>query len=221
MSEDEQGITREGNDEKSSALEEPLLTYVAVTGTVALSESDFASVWLALPHVKRLMLSLIYLIFGLSLVGWSGIFEQRHRYAIAAIVVVLGVALLVSGASKVRASFARQSLAELGTKGDVTFSFDPSGFSLRKGTREIQFDWGDALMAVECRDAFVIYTEPRAFLVIPKRAFEYYKLPDLRRMISDLVPCGQSALVSNWRQSLAKSVLLLAALWVLAKMLSF
>lgn len=220
MSEDASELISEGHDVEPRELDEPLSKYVAVTGSVVLSEKDFSSVWLALPHVKRLMVSLVYLIFGLSLVGWSGIFEERHRYAIAASVALLGTGLLVLGSSQVRTNFARQSLAEVGAKGSAYFSFDVSGFCLRMGMREMQFDWGDALMAVECREAFVIYTEPRAFLVVPKRAFEYYKLPDLRRMISELVPSGQTGLVSNWRQSLVKSLLLIGALWALAKILS-
>jgi len=42
---------------------------VEVTGSTVFTEQDFVSVWLELPHVKRLMASLIYLIFGLTLVG--------------------------------------------------------------------------------------------------------------------------------------------------------
>ncbi len=221
MSDNEGELIGEGNDEPSSELEVPASSYVAVTGSVVLTEKDFASVWYSLPHVKRLMLSLGYLVFGLSLVGWSGIFEQNHRYAITAIVALIGAALLVFGSNKVRAGFARQSLAEVGAKGEASFSFDASGFCLRMGLRELQFDWGDALMAIECKEAFVIYTEPRAFLVIPKRAFEYYKLPDLQRLISELVPSGQSGLVRSWRQSIVKSILFVVALWVLAKILSF
>lgn len=194
---------------------------VGVTGSVVMKEEDFVSVWLALPHIRRLMASLVYLIFGLSLVGWSGVFDEKHRYAISVIVALLGVALLVFGSNRVRADFARRSLAEMGAQGHADFNFDAGGFGVRIGMREVQFDWGDALLFAETRDSFVIYTEPRAFLVVPKRSFEPYKLPDLRRLLAELIPRGRSGLVGDWRQSLVKSMVFLAALWGLARILSF
>jgi len=43
----------------------------------------------------------------------------------------------------------------------------------------------------------------------------------LRQLLSELVPAGRRSQVGNWRQSLLKSLLFLAALWALAKILSF
>jgi hypothetical protein len=194
---------------------------VTVTGSVVLTETDFTSVWLALPHVRRLMISLVYLVFGLSFVGWSGIFEQKHRYAIAVIIALVGGVFLVLRANRVRSQFARDSLEQAGGKGHVRFCFEVSGYSVQIGAREVQFDWTNALMAVETREAFVIYDEPRAFLVIPKRSFETYKLADLRHLISECVPMRRSGQVSDWRQSLVKPVLLLVALWALVKIVGF
>ena len=201
--------------------EDAPLPPVEVTGSTVFTEQDFVSVWLELPHVKRLMASLIYLIFGLTLVGWSGVFDEKHKYAVAATIALLGVGSLVFGSKGVRLAFARQSLAVVGAKGQATYRFDASGFSVHRGPREVQFGWGDALMFVETRQAFVIYTEPRELLLVPKRSFEPYKIPDLRQLISEFVPTGRSSVVSNWRQSLLTSLLFLAALWALAKILSF
>jgi len=208
-------------DDARNEPEDAPLPPVEVTGSTVFTEQDFVSVWLELPHVKRLMASLIYLILGLTLVGWSGVFDEKHKYAVAATIALLGVGALVFGSKGVRSAFARQSLAAVGAEGHAAYSFDSSGFSVHRGPREVQFDWSDALMFVETRQAFVIYTEPRELLVVPKRSFEPYKIPDLRQLLSELVPAGRSSQVGNWRQSLLKSLLFLAALWALAKILSF
>lgn len=190
------------------------VAFLRITARVTLTTEDFISVWLALPQIRRLIFSLGYLVFGVTLVAWSGLGDEHHHYGIAAATVVLGSVSLIIGLRRGRVNWARNSLEMLRGDEGVEFTFDETRLTMIAPGREVHLDWTLVLMHLETPTAFVLYTGPQSLILVPKRAFAPDEPSQLRALFAQHIRPRPIREGLRWGRLLAMWLILLAAIWL-------
>jgi len=191
-----------------------------IEGSVVLTVEDFTAVWFKLPSTKRLVFSLAYLVFGVSLVPWVGVADFHPHKLFAVATTVSGIGLLALGLRNARNKWANNAITHQRGNEGVNYRFDEQGFELNFPVQRVNLGWDELFTGLETPGAFVLYTEPHFCFVVPKRAFDSKRTSELRALLADYVQPNKLEALLDWRRSALRIAVLLLAIWVIWQILS-
>jgi hypothetical protein len=161
----------------------------SLEGRTRLSEADFLEAWWHVPGFKTLWWYVLFLPFG-SIVMVVGSPVPGRQYLSTVPWVLCGTVLLGAGVWLFRRHWAASQFTRIGSR-QMTFGLDEVGLSVDSSFGEQRYAATSLRGCVETPQAFLVYTTPAHFVLIPKRAFaagDQQALAELLRGLSKRSP---------------------------------